>query len=47
MFKEAIRRLARIIESGTRLRQDTFKISQINRGNDTTKRFQHKAAFRI
>ena len=35
--------LARINEIGMRLRQDTCKRSQI----DTTKRFQHKGAFKI
>ena len=34
--------LARINDSITRLRQDTCKRSQMDRGKNTTKRFQHR-----
>ena len=47
MFKEAIRRLARINESGMGLTQDTCKKRQIDRGKNTCKRLQHEGAFKI
>ena len=39
--------LARINEIGTRPRLDTCTRSQIDRGKNTTKRFQRKGAFKI